>query len=112
MNPDRLEFYSQMITICWVVAAVAATAFPVLYSFSSWSKSTLGRVMMSNAIATAFLVDLVVVSRLRLFNVEISLILYIVAFIAFACTKTAMSVMMIAINYRKGNKNERIRSEA
>jgi hypothetical protein len=70
----------------------------------------LGRVLMFNSIVTAFLVDMLVVSRFKVFGVEVSLLVYVIGFILFACTKSAMSVAMWRINHRKGTKDERARS--
>jgi hypothetical protein len=108
MDQDRLRLYGLILNVVIIAAAFAATAFPVLYAFSTWHKSTLGRVMMANSIATAFLIDMAVAQRFKVFGIEPSFIIYLVAFTFFASTKTAMSVMMWRINHRKDTKDERV----
>lgn len=41
-----------------VVAAITTTAFPILYSFSPWYKSTLGQAMMVQAVTLALAIQL------------------------------------------------------
>lgn len=56
MNIDMatLTFISQIIL---VFAAVATTAFPVLYSFAPWYQSGLGQMIMLQSIALAAAID-------------------------------------------------------
>lgn len=112
MDPDRLRLYGQILNWVALMAGIAATAFPVLYAFSTWNDSTLGRAMMYNSIVTAFLLDTLVVSRFGLLGSPASLIAFLVGLALIACTKTGMCVMMWTINHRKENKDERVRSEA
>lgn len=45
------------IQVCLWVAAVCATAFPLLYLFSPWFRSSLGRWLMMQGVAFAVAID-------------------------------------------------------
>lgn len=55
---EDIEVLTKIIQICLYVAAFFVTAFPVLYAFSPWYSTKLGRLLMLQAIAFASAVDL------------------------------------------------------
>jgi len=55
LNVDNMLI---LIRVCVVLAAIFTLAFPVLYAFSPWYKSWLGRALMIQAIAFANAVGL------------------------------------------------------
>lgn len=57
MNGEDAVF-QLWIFACLVIAAFFTTTFPLLYLFSTWNKSKLGRVLMLQGVAFALAVDL------------------------------------------------------
>lgn len=86
--------------LLWV--SLATTAFPVLYSFTPWYKSVLGRIMMLNSIAFAFTVDMTFAFNFFLTSMPewAYLTIGIVGFTAIGLTMTSMS-MYLALLYAK-----------
>ena len=59
-DPALLEF---LIRIFSIIAAIFATSCPVIYSFSPWWSTPLGRVVMLQAVSFALLLDLIVLFK-------------------------------------------------
>ena len=53
-----IEVLEMIIVIDVVIAAFFTTAFPILYLFSEWNKSKLGKILMLQGVAFALAVDL------------------------------------------------------
>src|SRR4051812_47633615 len=53
-----LESLEHWLRVCLIVAAICTTAFPILWAFSSWYSTQLGRVLMLQAVAFALAIDL------------------------------------------------------
>lgn len=53
-----VEVLQQWILICVGFAALNTTFFPVLYLFSEWNESKLGRILMLQGVAFALAIDL------------------------------------------------------
>lgn len=82
------------------VAAFFATLFPLLYSFSEWNKSVLGRILMLHGISLALALDVTVLfyfwqpkDILVFFWVEI------VIFSLIAVANLLMCVYLVRYNY-------------
>lgn len=95
---------------CLFVTALCTTAFPIMYAFSPWYKSPLGRALMTQAIAFALAIDLTLV--VQFWNPSDILILFWLN--AFVLTLVAVStgwltVQMIQANYKKLNKKKEVR---
>lgn len=94
------------VLLLWV--SVVTTLFPVLYAFTPWYRSVLGRIMMANGIAFAFTVDMTLV--FNFFATELPKWLYLTisigGFTAIGLTMTAMSgylAMVYARTIRYGS---------
>jgi len=59
-DPALLEF---LIRIFSIIAAIFATSCPVIYSFSPWWSTPLGRVVMLQAVSFALFLDLIVLFK-------------------------------------------------
>lgn len=55
---DDVETLFTWLKIFAWIAAIGSTAFPILYAFSPWYKSPLGRMLMLQAVAFALALDL------------------------------------------------------
>lgn len=80
-------------------ASVAATAFPILYSFTSWHKSILGRIMMLNAIALAFAIDMTFAFNFLLTSLSEwqYAAIGIIGFSAIGLTKTSLCTYLLIV---------------
>lgn len=58
MIPDDMPLVIFVGRVFLVLAAIATTSFPVLYAFSAWEKSLLGRSTMAQSVALALAVNL------------------------------------------------------
>ncbi len=59
--PRDIQTVIHIIRIFLVITAVCVTSFPLLYLFSPWYRSNLGRAMMIQSVSVAFAVDISVV---------------------------------------------------
>ena len=83
--------------LLWV--SVAATAFPIIYSLTSWHKSVLGRIMMFNAIALAFTLDMTFAFNFFLTSLPewLYTTIAVVGFSAIGLTKTSLCAYLIIV---------------
>jgi len=89
------------ILACLVVAGICATAFPILYAFSPWYLSKLGRALMIQSIAYALALDLTAIFTLWTPN-SIMFIFWTNAFVFtfITCTSAYLTYMMVEYNYQ------------
>lgn len=60
---SEIETLQQVTLVFLWVAAVCATSFPILYAFSPWYKTPLGRVVMLQAGAFALALDVSLIAK-------------------------------------------------
>lgn len=97
-----IDFLTGWILGCVIVAAIGATAVPILYSFSPWRSRRLGQLFMLQALAFAAAVDLNVIfafwtpsNVLVMFGIEAFI------FTAIAISTSALSWLMWRLNHPK-----------
>lgn len=96
-DPEVLE---NILKIALIIAAVFATIFPILYSFSPWFSTPLGRVLMLHGISLALALDVTVLffywqpkDILVIFWVEI------IVFSLIAIANLCMCILLVRHNY-------------
>lgn len=94
--------------ILMVIAAICATAFPMLYAFSPWYRSVLGRALMIQGVALAWILDITAIYALiENEDLETKLWVYVVSFIFLACATAFMTMRLWQINYRIAQNQEK-----
>lgn len=103
MSTEELKTVAHLAEIFLTIAAVCTTMFPVLYLFSPWYRSNLGRAVMIQSVSVAFAVDITFVFRHWRFTDDLFKIyiinIGILAFIAGA--SLYLTVMLFLYNFRK-----------
>ena len=102
--PHDVETLRSWVHLCLVVAAVCTTAFPVLWSFSRWWSTTLGRLLMLQAVAFATAVDLTLLfQHWHVPHQHYYTVLWVQAFILswIALSTLLLTGTMICLNYIK-----------
>lgn len=96
-----------ILVITWI-AAISTTSFPLLYSCSPWRSSAVGRLLMFQAIAFAFAVDLTLLTRywspLEAYHRGW---LYIIAFGLIAASTASLTYLLWHTNHVTAFKNKR-----
>lgn len=88
--------------IALVVAAIATTAFPLLYMFSPWYRSQVGRLIMMKALAFAMAMDATVYFRFWLpENIKIAYLVNDIVFTAISIAVSALTIQLWRMNYSK-----------
>ena len=84
-----------------VVTAVCVTAFPVLYLFSPWYRSQLGRAVMLQSVSVAFAIDISVTYQFWRFTTDLQKLLYVNLgiLIFIAATSVYLTAMLIIYNF-------------
>ena len=105
------ETYVFWVTICLVFAAISATMFPIMYMFSPWYKSHLGRALMFKAIAFAMAVDFTLL--FYIWTPPLAVAFWISAFVYtfIAVTAGGLTLMLWYNNYYRKDNNELARAE-
>lgn len=95
---------------CLFVTALCTTAFPIMYAFSPWFKSPIGRALMIQAIAFATAVDLTLVVMFWR-PTDILVLFWLNAFVfTFIASATAwLTITMVKANYKKHSKKKETR---
>lgn len=100
------------IQVCLTVAAVCATSFPVIWAFSRWWETLLGRLLMLQGVSFALAINLTLVFRTwpPTHHIELALITTAVVFGLIALSTSLLTATMIRMNYirrkKKGTTNE------
>ena len=90
------------IRACLVLAAIFTTAFPVLYLFSPWHSTKLGRLLMLQAVAFALAIDLTLLFQFWVpVNVLIVFWMNAAVFFLIAIATGALTIMLWRTNHRK-----------
>lgn len=90
---------SEGVLVSLIFAAVTTTAFPILYSFSPWYRSHLGRAFMAQAVAFSMAMDLTLLFKFWLPKSESKHAVSIVAFILIGLASLGLTGMMYRMNY-------------
>lgn len=101
MTPE-LERLQNWIHIFLIVAAVCTTLFPLVWSFSPWWTTTVGRLLMLQSIALALAIDATAYfqfSEVGLHNINLIFWLNAVIFGLIALASMLLTVTMIRMNY-------------
>lgn len=97
----RRETLDLVILICLIIASITSTTFPLLYSFSRWDESILGRAMMSQSIAFAMALDLTLLFHFWRPPFPYARLFTMIVFVFIAGTTTTLSVILWKLNYQK-----------
>lgn len=92
---------------CLSITAVCVTAFPIMYAFSPWYKSPIGRALMTQAIAFMLAIDMTLVAQFWQPD-DIIILFWINAIIlSFVAIATGwLTVTMVKANYMKHQRSK------
>ena len=91
---------SDGVLVSLIFAAITTTSFPILYSFSPWYKSHLGRAFMAQAIAFSVAIDLTLLFKFWLpKDLDSKLMITIAAFMLVGIASLGLTAMMYRMNY-------------
>jgi hypothetical protein len=100
--PKDMETVIEYIKIMLVVTGICVSLFPILYLFSPWYRSHLGRAVMIQSMSVAFAIDISVVRAYWLQDMTVTALfllnLVILAFIAGA--SMYLVVMLLYYNFQ------------
>lgn len=109
MNIDVLQAWA---TICLVIAAICTTAFPLLYTFSPWYRSRLGRALMLQAIAFSLAMDITALGLLwQPGNIRVVFGIVVFVYTLIAIATAYLTYMLWLMNYKKQIPTEEIVNE-
>lgn len=101
MSPE-LETLFHWTQTCLIIAAITTTAFPVLYAFSPWYKSKLGRIVMAQSLAFAVAIDMTTIFQFWVpSSMRLILWLNALVFSSIAAASTALTWKLWKLNYKK-----------
>jgi hypothetical protein len=102
---DTIRTY---LRVCMIIAAVCTTAFPLLYAFSPWYRSVLGRALMIQAIGFALILDITAFYTLvDGENVKVKLWVYTFGFTYIALAAAFLTSRLWEINHRVRKNQEK-----
>lgn len=111
---SETEALMTWIQVCLVVAALCATSFPVVWAFSRWWSTLLGRLLMLQAVAFAAAIDLTLVFHfVEISRDNIQTLFWVNAIVLglIAISTLLLTVTVVRMNYirrqKKGTKDER-----
>lgn len=85
-----------------IVAAICATLFPILYLFSHWWSTMLGRLLMLQGVAFALALDVTCLfTYWRPTDILVEFWIDVIVFTLIAVATASLTVMMIRANYKK-----------
>lgn len=96
----------------WVTSVVIvgstlfAVAFPILFAFSTWNRSALGRILMADSLAYAGLMVITAIFRFWRPSSTTVVVSYMIAFILISATNAALLYMLWRLNYHKEGTQE------
>lgn len=112
MSTD-VDVLMNWITACLVAAAIFTTAFPVLYLFSPWHSTRLGRLLMLQAVAFALAIDLTLLFQFWVpVNVLIVFWMNAAVFFLIAIATGALTIMLWRVNHQKRDHPRRRETDA
>lgn len=99
---EEYQILFRIIQTVLFVAAVAATIVPIVYAFSPWHSSALGRAFMTQAIAFAVILDLTTLYSIwRPASLYLRFWTQLIAFILVAYATARIAIFIWHTNYRK-----------
>lgn len=98
---------------CLVAAAIFTTAFPILYLFSPWYSTLLGRLLMLQAISFALAIDFTLLFQFWVpVNVLIVFWMNAAVFFLIAIATGALTIKLWILNHRKVDHPRRRETDA
>lgn len=83
------------------LAAIAATAVPVLYSFFQWRRLLIGRLFMLHAVAFAAALDLTVIFQFWRPDILVEFWVDVIVFTAIALSNVLMFALMWKLYFKR-----------
>lgn len=100
-----VELLRLWLRIAVVVASIGATSFPLVYAFSPWRRSPLGRVMMLLGVSLAFAMDLTVLFMFwRPANILVMFWVNAIIISGIAVSTFSLTWLVWRMNYSKRRK--------
>jgi hypothetical protein len=104
---EDIEALQTLTTIFIWIAAVCTTSFPLLYAFSPWYKTPLGRVVMLQAGAFALAIDVTLIARYWTSPDDLTMFLINnLVFGVIALATASMTYLLWKANYEVRRKEE------
>lgn len=103
-----IETLRLWIRVVQFVAAICATIFPIVYAFSRWYASWLGRLLMLQGVALAAALDMSLIFQFMRAdpNIMLRFWVYAVVLTLIAVATAALAYMVVRMNYIKHKKKE------
>lgn len=100
--PQDIETLKRWITVCLIVAGLCATLIPVLYAFSAWNTSWLGRAFMAYTVAMALVIDTTALFQFwHPINISVLFWINAVMFTLIAASSLFVTAVLWNVNYHK-----------
>jgi putative holin Dp-1 len=95
-----VEVLRLWIRVATVIAAIGATSFPIIYSFSSWRSRPLGRILMLQGVSLAAAMDLTVMFWIwRPTNILFVFWIYAAILTGIAVSTSSLTILVWNINH-------------
>lgn len=108
--PHDIEDLKRWIQICLIVAGLCATAIPVLYAFSTWNRSWLGRSFMAYTITIAVVLDVTAVFQFwHPTDIEALFWVNATSFTLITVTSIMLALVLLYENHGKWIRRRKIR---
>lgn len=101
MTHDLVTLIHWLHIVVWI-AAVCATLFPIIYAFSPWFSTVLGRVLMLQSVSFALALDVTLL--FAYWHPDDILIIFwtdVMVFTLIAISTVALTFMLLRTNYGK-----------
>lgn len=99
------ETLAEILKYMLVIAAIFATAFPVIYSFSRWHETGLGRILMLHGISLAFALDVTVLFYFWTpTDILVAFWIEVIIFTLIALASCLMCIYLVRLNYMNKEK--------
>lgn len=104
---NDIETIRQWTRVILTITAICVTAFPLLYLFSPWYKSQLGRAMMLQSFSIAFAIDFAMAYQYWAFteNLFVLLIIRMSMFVFFTLSSVYLTIMLVIFNFKTHKEN-------
>lgn len=104
MNMDQLRV---AVNVVVVLATLTAITFPVMYAFSTWNRSFIGRFLMADSIAYALLMSLTTFFRFwQPMDPQMVRTIYLIAFVGILITNVALLYGLWCVNFHPKRKED------
>lgn len=106
MNIDAQQL-TTLVTVCMIIASTCTSAVPVIYAFSPWYRSRLGRAFMVQALAFSVALDFALLFRFwRPEDIRVLHVLVASVYISIAAATAGIAWLMIQLNHNIGRHNK------